>query len=254
VNLGLHDRVALVTGSSSGIGHSVVQLLAQEGAHVAITYRHQAQPALELAEVINATGAHAIVVEYDLASVESIRHAMQTTVAKWGRLDVLVNNAVDFGSNAVVDAPMFENWPAEEWRSLLRNNLEGAIFTIQLALPYLRRNKWGRIVNVSSTLAEDGQPGSAWYGTAKAGLNGLTQSLAKELGPFGILINSVMPGPTRTSRSHGISPRVQQHLAHSMAVRRLLEPMDVASVIVFLCSATNVAITGETIRIGGRSA
>jgi len=253
MDLGLQDRVALVTGSSQGIGRSVAELMSKEGARVAITYRQHEQQATDLADAISAQGGQATVISYDLDSADSIRRSVEHVISKWGRLDILVNNAIEFGARSIADSPLLENWPEEEWRMLLRCNLEGAFLTTQCVVPHMRRQKWGRIVNVSSTVATDGQPGSAWYGMAKAGLNGFTSSLYKELGPFGILVNSVLPAPTRTQRVSGVRPEILQHLAKQTALNRLLDPSDVANTIVFLCSAINTGITGAVIRIGGGS-
>lgn len=133
----------------------------------------------------------------DINSDDSILKAVNAVIDRWGRIDILINNALHGGEKSVRQQP-FEEIPPPEWRDLLRGNLEGAHLLIQAVLPSMRRQHWGRIVNVSSVVAADGYPGAATYGAAKAALHGLTRTLAKELAPEGILTNVVMPGLTLT--------------------------------------------------------
>ena len=134
---------------------------------------------------------------------------------------------------------------------MLRGNLEGAHLAIQAVLPSMRRNQWGRIVNVSSAVAADGYPGAATYGAAKAGLHGMTRTLAKELAPYGILTNVVMPGLTLTESVRQSMPEMVEQAAKLSPIRHVPSPEEVASVIVFVASAANTTINGEVIRANG---
>ncbi len=148
--------------------------------------------------------------------------------------------------------PPFEREPPEQWRTYLRLNFEGPYAAIQAVLPAMRERGWGRIVNISSGIAVDGLPGSAPYGAAKAALHGLTHTLCKELGPAGILVNVVMPGPTLTERITTMLPAaVREERERTSPIRRLLGPEEVAPTIAFLCSGANTSITGEIIRASG---
>lgn len=252
MDLGLGERVVLVTGGSAGIGRAAALMFAAEGARVAVTYFRHPENAYAVADQIKESGGEAMAVPLDLRSAESIRSAAQAVVGRWDRVDVLVNNAVDWGNREPLSASPFESVPSDEWRDLFRANFEGAYEAIQSVLPSMRAAQWGRIVNLSSGIAEDGLPGSAPYASAKAALHGLTRTLAKELGQDGILVNVVMPGATLTKRIVDMVP--PDHLdkrASSYAIGRLLPPEEVVPAIVFLCSAVNTAVTGEIVRASG---
>jgi 3-oxoacyl-[acyl-carrier protein] reductase len=252
VDLGLKNRVAVVTGSSSGIGKAAALLLAQEGARVAATYHTQRDKAESVVAQIRDGGSDALAVQLDLASLESVQGAMALVIDRWGHIDILVNNAVDWGSRLPANMPAFEDVPADEWRALLRANSEGPYVAIQAAVPSMRARGWGRIVNVSSGIAVDGLPGAGPYAVAKAGLHGLTRTLSKELGPAGILVNVVMPGATLTERNLAWMPdTIRDRIAEQSPIRRMLPPKEVVPMIVFLCSAANTAVTGEIIRASG---
>lgn len=253
MNMGLNDKVVLVTGGSSGIGRATAVAFGQEGAKVAVTYHSNPAGAEETASLIRAAGGEAMTVRYDLADDASIQAAVTAVTERWGAIHVLVNNAVAWSAgNGPVGTPTFESVPSERWRSMIRSSLEGVYLTIQAVLPWMRAAGWGRIINVSSSLAEDGRPGSGAYSAAKAGLHGLTRSLAWEVGQANILANVVMPGMTMTERARRIMPQpvVAQQTAQTPS-GKLSTPGDVASLILYLGSAMNGNITGEAIRVTG---
>jgi NAD(P)-dependent dehydrogenase (short-subunit alcohol dehydrogenase family) len=250
MDLGLKDRVALVTGSSRGIGRAAAEIFGREGARVAVTFHNQREQAEAVAAGIRSHGSEALVTPLDISSDSSIRTAVEAVIARWGKIDILVNNAVHAGEKSV-SQKLFEQIPAQEWRDLLRSNLEGAHLAIQAVLPSMRRNQWGRIVNVSSAVAADGYPGAATYGAAKSGLHGLTRTLAKELAPYGILTNVVMPGLTLTESVRQSMPEIVEQVAKASPIRHVPSPAEVASVIVFVASAANTTINGEVIRANG---
>lgn len=252
MDLGLTGRSALVTGGSGGIGKSVAQLLAKEGCDVAITYYQNRHSADINVDEIRRTGGKAYSVYLDLKSDSSIHSAVQTVVDRSGHIDILINNAVTWDLGRLARPKPFEECSTEDWRPVLSSNIQGTCAVVQTVLPYMKQKSWGRIVSVSSTLAEDGMPGTAWYAASKAALHGLTRSLSTELGPSGILINVVMLGLTNTKMvEDNILPQVRAMLARRSPIRRLLTPNEVAMPIVFLSSGCNTSITGQLIRVSG---
>ena len=252
MDLGLSRRVALVTGSSRGIGRCIAERLACEGARVAITYRHRREQAEEFADSLVSSGGDALAVHLDLAARESIRSAVSVIATRWGSVDVLVNSAVEWVSMPPHKFAAFETTSVAEWQHPLHVNVDGVYATIQEVVGGMRANGWGRIVTLSSIAADDGMVGYAWYAMAKAALHGLTRTLARELGPEGILVNAVMPGATSTdSVKMQVSPGFLERQARALPIRRLPRPEEVAAVVVFLASSANAVLTGEIVRASG---
>jgi 3-oxoacyl-[acyl-carrier protein] reductase len=250
MDLGLKDRVVLITGSSAGIGKAAAVAFGAEGARVAVTYHTNRQGAEETAQKVRGAGGQAQVLHYDLADQGSIRDCVEALANEWGSLQVLVNNAAPMEISAPSRQP-FEEVPLKHWEDMLRSTLEGVTLTIQCCLPLMRRSEWGRIVTVSSD-AVDGWPGLGPYATAKAGLHGLSRTLAMELGPVGILSNVVMPGAVLTERmQQNITVEQLEQIKQHTPTRYVAMPEDVAALIVFLGSPVNRQITGEIIRING---
>ena len=165
MDLGLREKVVLVTGSSSGIGQAAAVAFAGEGARVAVTYHENQAGAEATAEQVRAAGGQPLVVHYDLADLDSVRSAARSVQKEWGALNVLVNNAVLMSGAGPTGKP-FEDLPIERWQDTLRGNLEGIVLTINSALPLMRQAGWGRIVSISSD-AVDGWPGLGPYATVQ---------------------------------------------------------------------------------------
>lgn len=251
MELGLQDRVVLVTGASSGLGRATAVAFGREGARVALTYRTRRDAAEETAKEVDAAGGQSLVVAYDLGEKASIDGAVETVEQRWGGIDVLIANAVEWGAPAWAP-PAFEELDPTGWRRALRTGLDGVFHTLQAALPSMRRRSGARIVMVSSGSVDYGMVGEAAYGAAKAGLHGLSRSLARELGPGGILVNVVMPGLVGTERNLAMIPQeVRENIAGHSCTGRLTAPEEVAAAIVFLASPTNGNITGEILRVDG---
>jgi 3-oxoacyl-[acyl-carrier protein] reductase len=250
MDLKLKDSTVLVTGSSSGIGRAAAIAFGAEGANVGVTYHANRDGAEETAKKVREAGGQALILHYDLADPDSIRSSLESVKKEWGMLNVLVNNAAPMEVSGPT-GQLFEDVPLKNWEEMLRKSLEGVTLTIQCALPLMRKSGWGRIVNVSSD-ATDGWPGLGPYATAKAGIHGLTRTLAVELGPANILSNVVMPGAVMTERTQQhITAEQREQIKQNMATRQLTTPEDVASLIVFLGSPVNRQIIGEIIRING---
>lgn len=245
MDLGLQDRVALVTGASGGLGAAIARTLAAEGARVAIGYHTGQDQAKQLASQIPA----AITVRHDLADPATIAAAARAITAAWGRLDILVTCAWASPGWAPPDHPA-ESTPASAWQDQLRLNAEGTAYTIQAVLPPMRAAGWGRIVMLSSGAA-DGAPGLEQYSAAKAALHGLARSLARSAGHSGILTNVVMPGLIATERHRQAIPEpVLAQIAAAGPTGHLATEDDVAQLVAFLVSAANQSVTGAEIHVG----
>ncbi|WP_049564585.1 SDR family NAD(P)-dependent oxidoreductase [Nonomuraea sp. SBT364] len=254
MDTGLNDRVVLVTGGSSGIGAATAVAFAREGAKVAITYRKNEQAARAVAAEVAEAGGEAFSTPMDLEDLPSVQAAADAVIAHWGRVDVLVANAVRWGGDAPDPGVRFEDVPVAEWLAMVGANLVGAAASVRAVLPGMRARGWGRIVLVSSGVAEEGLPGPGPYGTAKSGLYGMARSLAWEAGRDGILVNVVAPGFTLTERAPDFPRAIVDRLAAGTPSRRLSRPQDVAGLVVFLGSAANGNLTGELVREGSSAA
>lgn len=254
MDLGLAGKVVFVTGGSRGIGRTTAVCFAREGARVAFTYHSEKEQADTTAAAIEATGGEALPVRFDLDDPESMRSAVAAVRDRWGGIDVFVANAVRWPDALPDPGRRFEQVPQQEWRDLVRPNVEGAIAGLQAVLPAMRGRGDGRIVLVSSDVARHrgpGHPGLGIYGMSKAALAGLANGLIAELGGE-ILVNIVSPGFTVTERNLAAMPQQlrDEQAAHTPS-GRLSTPEDVARAIVFLGSPANGNITGETLSVTG---
>lgn len=253
----LRDKVVLVTGASRGIGRAIAREFAREGAQVAITYNADRGAADELVAEIEAAGGEAIATEMRLQERDSIEAALGAALDRFGAVDVIVANAVQWPTSRP-DGGRFENIGPGDWREMLAANVEGTVATISAALPSMRERGWGRIVLISSSVADEGQPGPSPYGPAKSTYAGIARQLAWDAGRDGILVNVVGTGFTVTERNRERFPdELREQVATRIPSRRLSRPEDVAKLVVFLGSGANRNITGETVYEGsstGRSA
>jgi 3-oxoacyl-[acyl-carrier protein] reductase len=255
MDLGLQGSAVLVTGGSSGIGRATAIAYGREGARVAITYHSGKDAAETVAEEIEAAGGEAYVVPMDLNVPDTIAAAVEATVNRWGGLDAVVANAVNWGSASLHDLPVnIEDAKPEWWVPVMRANLEGNFHLVQQVAPALRRSSYGRLVLISTDVAQRGIPGAWPYGAAKAGLHGLVASLQHDLGNDGVLVNIVMPGITLENGEHRAIPRpALDQIAAKFTARRLPETTELANAILYLTSPHTTAIQGEILRVTGGS-
>jgi 3-oxoacyl-[acyl-carrier protein] reductase len=248
MDMGLDGRTVIVTGASGGLGRSIARVFAGEGAYVLLTYLGSRGEAEKVAADI---GDRALLVRYDMAD-PAAAPALVAAAREWtGRVDVLVNNAVRWGSVAAPEAP-FDEVPDPDWLDPLRANLEGAVRLSRAVAPVMRDRRWGRLVHISSTLATDGMAGAEYYAAAKAAMHGFSRSVAFGLGRAGdILSNVVVPGLIRTDTNTHIVEAAGEHYAGQAALGRLLAADEVANAVVYLGSAANTGITGQTITVNG---
>ena len=241
-------RVALITGAARGLGLAAAERFLAGGARVAINVRRAEQAAAAAARLGESGGnERVLLLPGDVASSETVRGMVAQTLDRYGRLDVLVNNA------AAAFSTRFEQIGEEEWRRAVDVNLTAAFLCIQAALPAMKANRYGRVVNLSSTAGKSVSTlGGAHYTASKAGLLGLTRAAAKELGPHGITVNAVCPGliDTELTREHATPEQLAVH-ARSFPVQRLGTAAEVAELICFLASERAGYITGAAIDING---
>ncbi len=240
----LKDKVALVTGASQGIGRDTALALAQAGAKVAVAARTAAKLA-ELVREISGAGGQALAVPMDVADAEQVKAGFKQVLEKFGRLDILVNNA------AIARDALAVRMKAEDWEAVLRTNLTGAHMCIQQALGTMMRQRAGRIINITSVVAQSGNAGQANYVAAKAGLIGLTKAIAIEVASRNITVNAVAPGFIETPMTDVLSGKVKEELKTRIPLGRMGSPRDVAAAIVFLASDEAGYITGHTLDVNG---
>ena len=240
----LKDKVALVTGSSQGIGRETALALSEAGAKVAVAARNEGKLAA-LVEEIAAKSGEAFAVKLDVADAEQIKAVFKAVLEKFGKLDILVNNA------AITRDGLAMRMKQEDWEAVLRTNLTGAHLCTQQALATMMRARAGRIINIVSVVARTGNPGQANYVAAKAGLIGLTKAIAMEIASRNITVNAVAPGFIETPMTDVLSDKVKEELKTRIPLGRMGAARDVAAAIVFLASDEAGYITGHVLDVNG---
>ena len=240
----LTDKVALVTGSSQGIGRETALALSEAGAKVVVAARNEGKLAA-LVEEIAAKSGEAFAVKLDVADAEQIKAVFKAVLERFGKLDILVNNA------AITRDGLAMRMKQEDWEVVLRTNLTGAHLCIQQALATMMRARAGRIINIASVVARTGNPGQANYVAAKAGLIGLTRAIAMEIASRNITVNAVAPGFIETPMTDVLSDKVKEELKTRIPLGRMGSARDVAAAIVFLASDEAGYITGHVLDVNG---
>jgi 3-oxoacyl-[acyl-carrier protein] reductase len=242
--LSLEGRVALVTGAARGIGAATAVALAEAGARVAVLDR-DGGGIERMADAIGRAGSDALAIPADVTDVPAMERAVDTVVAEWGRLDVLVNNA------GIVRDATLGKVSDEDWTATLDVNLRGAMIGTRAALRPMRAAGAGRILSATSVVARMGNYGQTAYAASKAGIIGLTRAWARELGPLGITANAVAPGFIDTDMAKGVPEKVLSALLERTAARRLGRPEEVAAVYVFLASDLASFMNGAVVGVDG---
>jgi 3-oxoacyl-[acyl-carrier protein] reductase len=240
----LKDKVALLTGASQGIGRETALALAEAGAKVAAAARNEEKLSALVNEIVNA-GGEAIAVKMDVAEPDQIKASFKQVLEKFGRLDILVNNA------AITRDGLAIRMKREDWDDVIRTNLTGDHICIQQALATMMRARAGRIINIASIVAEMGNAGQANYVAAKAGLIGLTKAIAIEIAARNITVNAVAPGFIATPMTDVLSEQIKTDLKNRIPLGRMGTARDVASAIVFLASDEAAYITGHVLDVNG---
>jgi 3-oxoacyl-[acyl-carrier protein] reductase len=250
MDLGLRDRVVLITGAGGGAGPTVARAFADEGASVALLHRpgsKRAARAEAAADEIRASGGNALAVAADLGSTEQIEGMVERVASELGRIAILVTATSAYRTEGIAEIT------DKSWTSVVDDMLGATFRTCRAVVPGMQAAGWGRIVNVAARSALVGVAGATHYAAAKAAIVGLTVSLAKELGPDGILVNAIAPVQllTLVDGKPSISDERAAVRSVSIPVRRLATPEDLAAVVVWFGSAANTYVTGETISLHG---
>lgn len=242
------DRVVVITGAGQGLGRAFAKTFAAGGARVVIAERN-IERARAVEREIAAGNGHAVVMESDVGDAASIERLGKSVEQAFGRADVLINNAAIFST---LEMRPFEQIPLAEWEQVLRVNLTGPFLCARAMLPLMRKNKWGRIINMASGAVTLGRPGYLHYIASKSALEGMTHSMARELGNEGITVNAILPGATFTEIDRKtVTPEQKERIVSMQCIQRPQVPNDLLGVMLFLASDASAFMTGQALTVDG---
>jgi 3-oxoacyl-[acyl-carrier protein] reductase len=242
--MSLVGRVAFITGASQGIGRACAMKLATKGAAVAVAARNQ-DKLNELVSEITASGNQATAFALDVTDEEQIKSAIKAAIAQFGKIDILVNNA------GITRDQLLMRMKRSDWDAVLQTNLTSAYLCTQAVTSSMLKQRWGRIINITSVFGQMGQAGQANYAASKAGLIGLTMAVARELGSRNITCNAVAPGFIETAMTEVLGEEFKQNAAQQIPLGRVGTVDDVANAMAFLASDEASYITGHVLNVNG---
>lgn len=241
----LHDKVAIITGSSRGIGAAIALTMSRLGAKVVINHRNSAEAAEALQTTIQQHKGEAIVLQADVSVEAEAGQLLKDAMQHFGRIDILVNNA------GVTRDNLLMRMKTDDWTQVLQTNLQSCFYCSKAVLRPMMRQKWGRIINITSVVGLAGQAGQTNYAAAKAGLIGFTKSLAKEVGSRGITVNAVAPGFVPTTMTEDLPEDMIKQIVDNTPLGRMGSPEDIAAAVAFLASEQASFITGQVLSVDG---
>ena len=241
---GLKDKIALVTGGANGIGKAIVKELAQQGYHMVVA-DIDLDGAQNTAKEVENLGQKAIAIKADISKVDDVKNMISKTLEIFEAIHILVNNA------GITRDTLLMRMKEEDWDLVLKINLKGAFLCTQNVILPMMKNKFGKIINISSVIGQMGNVGQANYAASKAGLIGFTKSVAKEVASKNIQVNAIAPGFIETEMTHELPEDVKALYLANIPAKKAGTPEDVARVVTFLASASSNYITGQTIRVDG---
>jgi len=242
--MSLSERVAFVTGASQGIGRACALKLAQSGAAVALAARSQ-DKLNALAGGITAAGGKAAAFPLDVADEAQIKEVLKSAIARFGKIDILVNNA------GITRDQLVMRMKRTDWDAVLNTNLTSAYLCIQQVIGSMLKQRWGRIINITSVFGQTGQAGQANYAASKAGLIGLTMAIAREVASRNITCNAVAPGFIETAMTESLSDDFKQNAVKMIPLGRVGTPEDVANAVAYLASEEAAYVTGHVLNVNG---
>lgn len=243
----MENKVAIVTGSSKGIGRAIATAFAEAGCKVVINYLHSKENAMEVSEQIERTNpGGSIVVQADVSAEDEVERMVTETIAAFGNLHILVNNV------GVLHRCAFLDMSTSEWERIIRNDLTSVFLCTRIAIPHILKNEWGRIINISSTSGMTGGTSGAHYAAAKGGVLAFTKALSNEFSRYGITVNAIVPSKIETDMLWGaLDEKGKEKLLKKIPVGRFGKPEEIASLALFLASDDAGYITGESIVASG---
>ena len=240
----LNDKVVIITGASQGIGRTMATVFAESGANVICVARSE-DKIKELSSEIENKGGRAIPIACDIGDGVAFSNTIKSVVDQFGKLDILINNA------GITRDALLMRMNESQWDEVIQTNLKGAFFGMKAAIRPMMKNKFGRIINVTSIVGLTGNPGQANYAASKAGLIGMTQSIAKEVGSRGITVNCIAPGWIDTEMTEELPENSKRDLLDRIPIGKIGKPENIAHAAVFLASDEASYITGQTITVDG---
>jgi 3-oxoacyl-[acyl-carrier protein] reductase len=241
---GVTGRVALVTGASQGIGRACALALAEGGALVALAARNEEKLAA-VAKEIESKGGQAATFRLDVSNEDEVKAAVKAAIERFGKIEILVNNA------GVTKDTLLMRMKRADWESVIQTNLSGAFFTTQAVISSMLKQRWGRIVNISSVFGQTGQAGQANYSASKAGLIGFTMAMAREVASRSITVNAVAPGYIETAMTEGLAAELKAKVNEMIPLGRAGTDTEVAHAVRFLASEEAGYITGHVLKVNG---
>ncbi|EKY25986.1 elongation factor P 5-aminopentanone reductase [Clostridium celatum] len=241
----LIGKVVLITGSSRGIGSAIAKELAHKGASVIINFSQDNLGAEKTLEEIQLNGGYAKIIKKDISNSVNCKELIEEVISIFGKIDILINNA------AKSQVGLFMDFTEEDIEGLINTNLLSAMYLSKYALPYMISKNYGNIINISSIWGEVGASCEVVYSTTKGGLNLFTKSLAKEVAPFNIRVNSIAPGVINTEMNSFLSEEEKQNLIDEIPMNRFGDVSEIAKAVAFLCSDDSKYLTGQIIKIDG---